>query len=542
MFFYSWQEGVHSADGGDSMVTQSEYNVYGKLRWQRDADGRVTRRGYDTQGRLTSERRTGAGLKDYVRSYEWIDSAHTLVERDANGTATIFRYNLYGEDESVQRQVDGVTTYIERHVYDNQGREVLSVAPDGDTTESVYGWTGKADSVFYPDRMAVRTRYTQLGEPVRSVRSGLGSGLAYGTGVDTLYWMLDGLGREVESGVRGDTRSVRTTAWDAAGRMDSIALGNGLLERYGYDLRSRVTKRAVSGTVDGMDVSDTVTSRYRADGLRTDLGARGAAYTWIYDGLGRVSSLSLKDPAGKSHAVLTDARYTSGGLPVGYSLAHNVDVTQAYVEGQPWLENWVAKHDTTELQRMDYVHDREGNIVEMVRPGAGRASYLYDGLYRLTAARYPTGDDAGKAGTLTYGYTLNGNRTDFGHQFGSEGWNYYAGTNLASHGGGDVQGGRLYGFDYRGNRTREREYPTVAQAAAQGSDWTRSRVAGFNSDGLLERYTVYDRNGDNSLDAALYAYGRDALGKKVFGAHGRIVSTGDTAWTPQSVSNRTLAA
>ena len=126
---------------------------------------------------------------------------------------------------------------------------------------------------------------------------------------------------------------------------------------------------------------------YRADGLRTGLGVRGAGYTWDYDGLGRVSALSVKDPAGKEHAVLSNASYTDGGLPLGYTLAHNVNVTQEYAPGQPWLTSWVAKHDTTEIQRMDYAHDREGNIREMSRPGAGMSSYLYDGLYRLTAAR-----------------------------------------------------------------------------------------------------------------------------------------------------------
>jgi hypothetical protein len=65
------------------------------------------------------------------------------------------------------------------------------------------------------------------------------------------------------------------------------------------------------------------------------------------------------------------------------------------------------------------------------------------------------------------------------------------------------------------------------------------RVAGFNSDGLLERYSVYGRLLTGGLDTLLYAYGCDALGKKSFGATGKRDATGEP-YTLDNPTNRMI--
>lgn len=221
-------------------------------------------------------------------------------------------------------------------------------------------------------------------------------------------WRYDAQGRLLEAG-RGGQLQLRAS-YDAQGRLLRLTDARGQASHYQYDGQgNRVLERdALGQTVlreydaanrllsetrhTGLDPDGAQTTRYAYDEkgrLRFRIDPAGGVTEWRYDALGRpVSQLSYLNSAGQQKADTAKLTAWAAGQPPAqiqrsdsvYDLRGLVSETVRYAQldakGQ-------GLRDGSE-QRVRYLYDQNGNVLQQWDGRGASVQYRYDGLNRLT--------------------------------------------------------------------------------------------------------------------------------------------------------------
>ena len=363
---------VRDALGGE---TSYSYDSQGNKLTQTDAEGRTTRWEYDALGRVTArilplgQRETfeydavgnqtrHVDFKGQVTTSEF-DAMNRLVRRTYDdGTVEAWRYDAGGrviETALTTNSQVQVTDYV----YDSRDRLIREAKPDGSVLEYTYDLNGNKTSVTV----------TPAGGSPR-----------------TVSYTYDALNR-LETVV--DEHGTTTYTYDAVGNRASVTQANGVETRYTYDALNRLlllTSRASDGTL--LQQYDYTLD---ATGRRTLIEEHtGRLSAYVYDDLYRLVEEAISDPANGDHQSLY--QYDAVG-----------NRTQATVNGVVTTYDYDANDRLLSQGGTSYTYDDNGNTLVEIS-GAGSTSYVWDARNRLVEATTP-------AGTLLYGYDINGIRT-----------------------------------------------------------------------------------------------------------------------------------
>jgi len=258
---------------------------------------------------------------------------------DASGNASSTTYDLAGRAST---HSDGKGTYS--YTYDTAGEHrglVTSMTagvggglPDGFTV--TYDAGGNPVNVAYPNGVTATMGYDTVG---------LLTGRQYTdhAGVSIAAWVLsrDGWGRVVEqSGPSGSGSRVSGFGYDPAGRLTNVVDQSGTTctgRGYGFDTgfnrltRTVTSATAVSGVCPAGSTVSTTTGVFNTASqlLSTTVAGAGAATgSYVYDGLGRtttVPAIDTSNPAGENltlgfHSTDKPATQTLGGTVQSFGL------------------------------------------------------------------------------------------------------------------------------------------------------------------------------------------------------------------------------
>ncbi len=311
-----------------------QYNAFGELIAQKDAEGQIVCQAYDELGRMT--KRIDGYLGDWDtgpldncsgdtgenRTTQWIyDTAvngqgklHKVI--GTNGYSETYSYDSFGRAYSVSKVIDG-EAYVSRTEFDEYGRVVRSVYPSGLAVPNHYNSFGVVDQILKDDNQ-------------------------------TKLWKL------VDVDVRGNVTEER--------------LANGIITRnLGYTPEmgraESITSSSFSNVADlqmEMVVWDEVGNlQSRTDAIRNK---HEKAY---YDDLNRLQSLDFwanGNFSGDPTSSETMAYAANGNITSKW------DVSGNYEYGETTCGVQAGPHAVTSAGDNTYCYDRNGNMVA----GAGR--------------------------------------------------------------------------------------------------------------------------------------------------------------------------
>lgn len=422
---------------------------------------RVATYAYDAKGRATSTQ--GAeGSNSYSVEYGTSGTARTRRVTNALGKAETYTFSEFsagpadyrftgmageastntpvsssatdfGSDTFVADQTDeeGRVTTTDR---DARGR-VTSVT-EGDGTSS--------------ERTTTTTWHSTLNLPVSIVRSGLTETRTYNSaGQLATLTLTDTTAHTVPYSTNGQVRTY-TYGWDAHGRLLSVngplaASGaNDDITSYTYDTQGNLL--TVTGALSHVTTFDDHDANGRP-GTMTD--PNGIVTAYIYDGIGRVQTVTVQHPSNSALNATTTMAYDAAGQVTGMTLPSTDTLIMDY-DGAGRLTSMRAASG----ERWDYAYDAMGNVTsETVKRTDGaiarRVARAFDELGRLiretNGVRSPARWSYDKVGNAVSSTSPNGNATTgsfdalnrvvetVAPDTGATGLDYDARDNLVSH-------------------------------------------------------------------------------------------------------------
>jgi YD repeat-containing protein len=311
-----------------SAGARSTWNVYdadGRLVYQIDAVGQLTKLQYDEAGRLLK-------TTVYAKLVSTASLPGIVTETDIVLPATS------ADDQHSYR------------IYDSAGRERYQVDSSGSVVESVYDTAGRnVQNIRYIDELTPGTLPDTLTMASMSVPASGGSRQSY-------------------------------TVYDKAGRVAYTIGERGQLIQYLYDKAGNVTKTT---EFFAPLPSGTVLSKVDIDSVIGSLpdSARSVITRYVYDGAGReIYELRTLSESLPNYTVLVRERqYGALGLISATIEYYSRSITlSADAPSFTALTSAISTHaDTSRDKRTSYFYD-----------GAGRLAYEVDGLLGLTAMTY----------------------------------------------------------------------------------------------------------------------------------------------------------
>jgi RHS repeat-associated protein len=391
----------------DGTVTNTEYNVIGKISAAVDSKGRRTTYEYDLFGNLSKitycdnttetfaydkEGRNTAATDRMGRTVTMVyDAVGNLLSTaypnqskisytydkvyrlktatGTNGAVTTYEYDALGRNTAIVDALGNRTEFG----YNAASLLISMTDSKGNTYHYEYDANGKRTKTILPDGSASSTVYDARGR-VTSVTDQHGYTTAYAyDGLDRLTSVTDAAGK------------VWKYTYDETGDLTAVTDANGNTTRYAYDLMGRVIK-----TTNAQNASAAMTYD-EAGNIVTATDYAGVLTTYAYDGLDRLSSKTT----GTSVVSFT---YTIDGLLAAVTDASGV--TAYTYDSMNGLTD-VKYPDGTYLH---YVYDVSGRLTS-VQTAYGTTGYTYDLLNRLTSVTDLTG------AVTAYTYDANGNRS-----------------------------------------------------------------------------------------------------------------------------------
>jgi YD repeat-containing protein len=344
--------------GGSALTTQYQYDPVGNRTVAIDANGQVTKDGYDARNSLVEVDQSPNAWTDpnatpspkYVTAYAYDHLGNlTRLTRDqgdsANERATDYLYDGAGH---LRQEIEypswpaTTPTLTRTYVYDGDGNQVSLVDPLNQTTSFAYDALNRPTGVSYSDGQTPNVAY------------------AY------------------------DADSNRTSMTDGAGTTTYVS-----------DELGRLTGVTSPGNV-------TVGSRYDLDGNRTKvIYLDGTAVVSTYDKTSRLASLADWASRTTSYGYFPDGHLQTVTNVDGTTATYSQDNAQR-------LTQVLNQQGSTTISQHAYTLDSVGNRTQRQetlaqvggQPATTTTTYGYDTLYRLT------GD-----GTNSYAYDPVGNRT-----------------------------------------------------------------------------------------------------------------------------------
>ena len=526
---------VHFDDIAPTYSTIRDFDGTGAPTSVLDANGHVTRSGYDAASRLTSM--TDARGKT------------TSLTLDKNGNVTRSSDPLGHVSESVydalgrqtRRTVDpSGLALVTRASYDEVGNLASTTDADGRTTRFEYDRADRLTTVT--DALDGITRYgcdangnrTSVTNPRGKTRRG-----SYDD-VGRLTEVRDALGRVTSYGYdpngnrtrRTDAKGVETTfGYDDANRLTTVTYPGPASIAYEYDDAGRLTRMTddhgtTTWTYDDLDRVRRVTQPtvgevgygYDRVGNRTSLALPGKSVSYAYDELDRLTRVTDWADRQATYAYDDAGRLSSLQLPNGVSGSYAHDAADR-------LTRIAYSRSGTSLASFDYTLNGSGQKLTEAGP-AGTTHYAYDALHRLSEVTYPDG------GVESFTYDPSGNRSTRTRGGLTTNYSYADADQLLSETTGPLV--TTYEYDANGNRTRRIGTDPLAPLSLYGYDIENRLVsvqqgttlAEYRYDGAGNRYTktvgatttTYTLDLASALtevlaesDGTTYLYGADLL-------------------------------
>jgi len=338
----------------------------------------------------------------------WEDQHGRMVRsKDPSNQLTTFSHDVEGR--LVQVQIDGTTLLT--NTWDVFGRKTGVTDIDAGSSSSAYNAFGEVVSTTNALGQTTTTAYDSLGR-VSSVTKPEGS-----------Y-----------------TTTYRTVS-PAKGKPTAITGPNGYSESFVYDSYGRVTSTSTTR------FGETFTTQTTYDALgrvSSETDAGGLTLVHDYD---TVFSAKVRTREAGTNTTLWEPRAVdSRGHVVQQKLAHGVETIRTPHPANDTLTSIYSTGQGQTLQNLAYIWDPNGNLTFRADSLAGRnETFDYDGLNRLWHSTV-----AGQ-GTITYGYSANGNLTNKGGDTLT-----YGGSRIHAVTAATIKGeSRTYAYDAAGRVTSD---------------------------------------------------------------------------------------
>lgn len=444
-----------ASNPGNTLGTNYEYDVLGRLKKQTNSDGTFRTITYG--------------------------AAKTTVT-DERGFSTTYNYRSYGDP-----QQQWIMSIISPDITANltlarNSRDLVTSATQGGFTRT-YGYNSNyyLTSINNPE-----TGLTVIGRDIAGNQTSRGTGLSA-----VATYTYDGKNRLVNTNYPSDTPST-TNTYNKNGRLltSNSAIAN---KSYSYDANSNLLTEKID--VDGLSFSTTYT--YNAlDQLSSVTYPRsGNTVSYSPDVLGRPTQVS---------GYISNVIYWRSGQIMQLNYA-NGTVTRYGQNSRLWPTTFSTQKSQTYYTNSNYGYDGVGNLTTI--SDSVDSSYNrtigYDALSRLTSITGPWG-----SGSISY----NGIGNINSQVFGSYGlyYNYDSNNRLSS-----LIGNRnaTFSYDYYGNVTSDSsktfvydDVPNLRCANCTnttnkilyGYDATNNRIT--TEKGGVKTYEVYDATGKQLIE------------------------------------------
>nr|WP_269511821.1 hypothetical protein [Acinetobacter baumannii] len=276
-------------------TTLKQYDAYGRVITETDANGNVTRFDYSQdQGRTIQVTSADQGVtkttydawgrqlivnrNNNLTSYTYNDQAKTLTVKSPEGLQTITQYNEFGDVVQVTQANQGKSTYL----YNDDGQKTKETNAVGATTNYVYD---KKTGLLSESTDAVGVKTSYYYDNANRVISQIVT-LSATESQETSY-SYDGLGQRLEV-------------------IEAKGSANERVTQYGYDKAGNL----ISVTQDAKGLKLVTSYSYDETGRQVKVTDKGLTTVYTYDALGRRIS-EVKDPGGL--ALKVEYRYDANG-------------------------------------------------------------------------------------------------------------------------------------------------------------------------------------------------------------------------------------
>jgi RHS repeat-associated protein len=541
------------------------YDADGNVLTERDALNRTTTHVYDNGGRRSQSTAPDGG----ITRFEY-NAANELVKQIApDGGVTDYEYDNRGLRTKETSPIGAITTFQ----YDAAGRLEWRVDPRGNepgATANDFKWSftydaaGRQRTVTDPLGRVTTTNYDQLGRVLSTVRPDGATSQVYDqngnvtsttTEAGTVSQVFDPLNRvESSTDLRGKTTSF---AYDLAGNRTRVTDPLTRVTTYVFDADGRMSSMVdARGNAVGANPADFTTSfLYDEAGNQIQVtDPLGLITKQVYDRVGNVTTSTNAKNLNTTFVFDTMNRTTRVTAPVvgatnysytnmGYVATRTDPLSTATVPRvSSWLYDLAGR--TTEKKdaagrRFTFGYDIRSNQTTIVDANAnaagnaalGTTTMTFDRLNRLTQRSYSDGTP-----TVTYAYYPNGRLRAMDDGVGFTAYIYDPAGRVTQSIGENDSRLRQYTYDAAGNvLTRNLNFVNYsatyddAGQVATVTDPTGSYVMGYDPIGNLTQVTypggvtqarAYDRaarlagvvNTGPTGPIGGFAYTRDANG------------------------------
>ncbi|MCC3595807.1 MULTISPECIES: putative Ig domain-containing protein [unclassified Microcoleus] len=515
-FSYDMRGNLLTLTDAANKVTKFTYDASGNVLSVEDALGHKTTYTYDSSGNRKTETRTvttPSGLQTLVSKSDYDSNGKIRFATDAENKVTEYRYDGNGNQIAVIDARNNKTDYR----YDSKGQLVETIYPDNTPsnpadnprTINIYDKGGRLRATIDPDKHATHYNYDDAGRLIETVYADavdtlaqLIQAVAPGQTPATIDWTqvvypdvspaflannprskteyykngdvkaeidergnrteyrYDNNGRLVEVIYPDDTPSnldnPRTkTEYDDAGRTVASIDAKGRVTRYDYDDLGRLVKTIYpDSTPENLLNNPTAKTEYDSLGRRISAtDAAGKTVKYEYDALGRLTAvvqtlnqsgtnpINLRteygyDEAGRliwqkdAESQQTDFEYDKNGRRVAVELPLTQRSVTTYDEvgnvktvtdfnGDTITYGYDAENRLSSKQfapgsgetPVTFTYTQSGQIKTVV-DARGTTTFNYDELGRLVSRKDPDGPYLASGATIEYKYDAAGNRTE----------------------------------------------------------------------------------------------------------------------------------
>jgi RHS repeat-associated protein len=543
-YTYDSAGNLSTATEAKNKVTKLFYDAFNRLIRVEESDpdgtgsliGPITRYTYDPNGNLTQVQDARGNTTTY--EYDTLNRLTKVTQPDPDGTGpltgpiTTYQYDAVGNLRFVTDPLSHVTEYQ----YDVRNRLVKLIDPRQGQIQFEYDADSNVIAIIDPinNRTAfshdARNRLINEVNALNKTRSynyNAVNNLTSRTDRNnrTIQFEYDDLNRLTKEIWTGATQQINYS-YDAVGNLRTITDLYSALT-YSYDNQNRTISIDNTGTPNLPTV--VLNQTYDANSNRTKIidtinAIQQGTETHNYDALNRLIQVSQ-----------TGTGVVKKRVNIAYNPIHQIETLQRYADltGTLLVATSTYSYDpmsrltqlahtqgatTTSINTHTYGYDAASRIVQMTSAD-GTNSYSYDDTDQLTGATY-----SGQSNE-TYGYDLNGNRTNAGYQTGQ--------NNVLT-----SDGTYNYSYDDEGNLTRRTTIATnevteytwdyrnrLTQVIVKNAANAIIKQVNFTYDALnrrIEKKVDPDGSGPNPATIERFVYDRDHI-KLVFNGSNKLI-------------------